>query len=182
MRMITKEQLKDRLRAFAVFTGIAIGAVSGFELIITGGFDPLTPRAMSSAYAEPAERSTPYTQESFAYDAAHRGYTPTSYAANAMYDVTPASMALAAEDLAGAPGEEPASFWEARVPTPSSAELYAEIDRLYREEAPAPSRFASEDTDEPAGWQEAEDAYAYAYAEATPDEAYPEDIWSEDLH
>lgn len=173
MRMITKEKLKDRLRAFAVFTGIAIGAVSGFELIITGGFDPLTPRAMSGGYAEPADRGAPYTQARFDYSETYRRYTPTSYAGGEAYDVTPTSMAFAEDDLAGAPGEQPAAFYDARVPRPSSEELYAEIDRLYREEAPAPARFASEQSDDVA----AEDFYA----EAVPDEAYPEDILAADL-
>ena len=35
--------LKDRLFACAVFSGIAAGGVSGFNMIITGGFDFLTP-------------------------------------------------------------------------------------------------------------------------------------------
>lgn len=180
MRMITKDKLKDRLRAFAVFTGIAIGAVSGFELIITGGFDPLTPRAMSGGYAEQArDESARYTQARFEYEETSRGYMPTSYAPPA-YNVEATSMTIAEQDLAGAPGDEPDMSVEALIPTPSSAELYAEIDRLYREDAPAPSRFASAeeeaaDWDEPVAASEPEDAYAEA------DEAYPEDIWSADL-
>lgn len=41
--------LKDRLTAAAVFTGIAIGAVAGFELVITGGFDFLLPSTQATA-------------------------------------------------------------------------------------------------------------------------------------
>jgi hypothetical protein len=35
--------LKDRLKALGAFTGIAIGAISGFEMVIGGGFDFMTP-------------------------------------------------------------------------------------------------------------------------------------------
>ncbi len=35
--------IKDRLAATAVFTGIAIGGVSGMEMVIGAGFDGLTP-------------------------------------------------------------------------------------------------------------------------------------------
>lgn len=35
--------LKDRLQALGVFSGIAIAAVSGFELVIGGGLDFITP-------------------------------------------------------------------------------------------------------------------------------------------
>lgn len=169
MRMITKEQVKERVRAFAVFTGIAIGAVSGFELIITGGFDPLTPRIMFAD--ETRDTRAPSAQERFAYSETHRDYAPTAYVGGDAYDVTPTSLAFAENDLAGAPGEEPTAY-DASVPTPSSAELYAEIDRLYREEAPAPSSHVAEE-----GWDGAEIEEDYAVTT----EAYAEDMWTGDL-
>jgi hypothetical protein len=36
--------LRDRLKALGAFTGIAIGAIAGFEMVIGGGFDFMTPR------------------------------------------------------------------------------------------------------------------------------------------
>jgi hypothetical protein len=36
--------LHDRLKALGAFTGIAIGAIAGFEMVIGGGFDFITPR------------------------------------------------------------------------------------------------------------------------------------------
>ena len=44
-------QLRDRLCAFAVFTGIAIGGVSGVEMVIGGGFDSWTPTLAFEASA-----------------------------------------------------------------------------------------------------------------------------------
>lgn len=44
-------QLRDRLCAFAVFTGIAIGGVSGVEMVIGGGFDTITPSLAFQAEA-----------------------------------------------------------------------------------------------------------------------------------
>ncbi len=38
-----RAKLHDRLKAFGAFTGIAIGAVAGFEMVIGGGFDFMTP-------------------------------------------------------------------------------------------------------------------------------------------
>jgi len=35
--------LKDRLQALCAFSGIALGAVAGFEMVIGAGFDPLMP-------------------------------------------------------------------------------------------------------------------------------------------
>ncbi len=38
-----RAKLHDRLKALGAFTGIAIGAVAGFEMVIGGGFDFITP-------------------------------------------------------------------------------------------------------------------------------------------
>lgn len=38
-----RAKLHDRLKALGAFTGIAIGAVAGFEMVIGGGFDSITP-------------------------------------------------------------------------------------------------------------------------------------------
>lgn len=38
-----RERLKDKLKALGAFSAIAIGAVAGFEMVIGGGFDFLTP-------------------------------------------------------------------------------------------------------------------------------------------
>jgi hypothetical protein len=38
-----RARFHDRLKALGAFTGIAIGAVAGFEMVIGGGFDFITP-------------------------------------------------------------------------------------------------------------------------------------------
>lgn len=39
-----RAKLHDRLKALGAFTGIAIGAIAGFEMVIGGGFDFITPQ------------------------------------------------------------------------------------------------------------------------------------------
>lgn len=43
-KMDRRAFLHDRLKALGAFTGIAIGAIAGFEMVIGGGFDFITPR------------------------------------------------------------------------------------------------------------------------------------------
>lgn len=43
-KMSRRALLQDRLKALGAFTGIAIGAIAGFEMVIGGGFDFITPR------------------------------------------------------------------------------------------------------------------------------------------
>jgi hypothetical protein len=141
MRVITKARLKDRLRAFAVFTGIAIGGVSGFELVLTGGLDPVTPAAMFAADAPPPAYNRPAQRQDFAYQQTHRPYAPTSFAAApAPFEVEPVSMRVMDADLVGAPGVEPGSTTQQDGEDLSGAALRAEIDRLFREGAPAPTQ------------------------------------------
>ena len=42
-KMDRRALLQDRLKALGAFTGIAIGAIAGFEMVIGGGFDFITP-------------------------------------------------------------------------------------------------------------------------------------------
>lgn len=103
MRVISKEQLKDRLRAFAVFAGIGVGAVAGFEMVIGGGFDPLTPAMM---YARP-EQTAAYERQFAPYTETRRPYTPRRNSVTpASYKLEPARAEAAELALAGGPGGE----------------------------------------------------------------------------
>lgn len=123
MRVISKEQLKERLRALAVFAGIGVGAVAGFEMIIGGGFDPLTPGVM---YAAP-EQTRAYENLNSPYSEARRPYLPTRYS------VTPTIEPMRAEQvelaLAGGPDVEIGPAEDAL----SERELRAEIEQFYAE-------------------------------------------------
>ncbi len=120
--------LKDRLTAGAVFAGIALGAVSGFELVITGGFDFLTPgrevrEVAPSAYViverAPWQAEARYVRLSS---------TEPLFAGETVVN--------AAGDLAGGPYDETAPDG-AYATAPNEADLYREIEALYAQE-PAP--------------------------------------------
>lgn len=124
MRVISKEQLKDRLRAFAVFAGIGVGAVAGFEMIIGGGFDPLTPAMM---YARP-EKTGAYERQYIPYTQTRRPYTPTRYSVTpATYELEPARAEGAELALAGGPSGEIGSSPDEL----DEAALRAQIELLY---------------------------------------------------
>lgn len=63
--------LRDRLSALAVFTGIALGGVSGIEMVIGAGFDPITP-----SFAYQAEEPRTWFDRAVAAD---MGWTTETY-------------------------------------------------------------------------------------------------------
>lgn len=63
--------LRDRLSALAVFTGIALGGVSGIEMVIGAGFDPITP-----SFAYQAEEPRTWFDRPVAAD---MGWTTEAY-------------------------------------------------------------------------------------------------------
>lgn len=119
--------LTERLKALGVFSGIAIGAVSGFELVITGGFDPITPSVVSEAPSE-------YDEETVMRAWHYQPYVPTAYVTEASQHLLEPIDDVVFERLAGGPsdrsGPEPAI-----VTAPDDEELRAEIERLYEETA-----------------------------------------------
>jgi hypothetical protein len=74
--LIANPTLRDRLKAFAVFTGIAIGGVAGVEMVIGGGFDTITPAFAFEAsaprtwYDRPIEPGMGWLSEPYAPAAA----------------------------------------------------------------------------------------------------------------
>ena len=138
MRVISTEQLKERLRALAVFAGIGVGAVAGFEMIIGGGFDPLTPGVM---YAAP-EQTRAYEILNAPYSEARRPYLPTRYS------VTPTSEPMRAEQvelaLAGGPyveigpAEDALSERELRAEIEQESQYFAGDEGLAADHLPAP--------------------------------------------
>jgi hypothetical protein len=106
--MIKNPKLRDRLHALAVFTGIAIGGVSGVEMVIGGGFDTITPAFAFEAsaphawYDRPIEPgmgwiSAPYTPVASTLDVSQQ--FGDGYPIDSDYDPG------AVEDLDGAPRE-----------------------------------------------------------------------------
>lgn len=125
--------LKDRLIAGAVFSGIAIAAVSGFELVITGGLDPIMPRIGAAAQrTAPAPAPVVVVTQDWPSAAvtplSRLGFDPLEPAA---------PQAVSTASLDGGYAEAP----RAEPPALSEAEISAEIDALYEataEEMTAP--------------------------------------------
>jgi len=112
--------LKDRLFATAVFSGIAIAAVAGVELVIGGGLDPITP-SFERASAAPTSYVT----------IVDGGWTPSARTTPVSFNepifIVDEWDVSADENLAG--GYDYAQVAPALAP--SDEELYQEIDALY---------------------------------------------------
>ena len=120
--LIKNPVLRDRLNAFVVFTGIAIGGVSGVEMVIGGGFDTITPAFAFEAsaprewYDRPIEPgmgwlSEPYVSVGTVQTVSHEfdgGYPLDTYDTSA--DAFDASYA---GDLEGGPRERAPSHTQA---------------------------------------------------------------------
>lgn len=119
--------LTERLKALGVFSGIAIGAVSGLELVVTGGFDPITPSIVSNAPSE-------YDEETVMRAWHYQPYVPTSYVTEASQHLSEPIDDVVFERLAGGPSDR-SSPEPAIVTAPDDDELRAEIERLYEETA-----------------------------------------------
>ncbi|MGD9815763.1 MAG: hypothetical protein AB7Q23_09565 [Hyphomonadaceae bacterium] len=114
--------LKDRLHASAVFSGIAIAAVAGFELVITGSLDAITPN-----FGEARE------------SASHaRSAAITPWAADA-YTAAPTSLPQLPPDIVSAPDSSEGGLAgevdAPPAPEPSGVDLRAQIDALYEQGA-----------------------------------------------
>lgn len=133
--------LKDRLKAFAVFTGIAIGGVAGLELVISGGFDPITPGALAAAPSDydgdtvmRAWHYQPYTHDTAAV-------TPTAYLTGYPIETTDTDFSVDA-DLSG--GDEDDGARSTYIVAQSEDELMREIERIY---AASPDGVVESETD-----------------------------------
>jgi len=133
--------LKDRLTALGVFSGIAIGAVAGFDMVISGGLDFITPgseirQVAPSAYVRVVDQ--PWATQT--------RFIPLS--SNEPLFAGGAYAAEAPERLAGGMDEAAAphgSYAEA----PSEDELYAQIEALYQRQDARNYYVATASDDEP---------------------------------
>ena len=115
--------LTDRLKAFGTFSGIAVAAVAGFELIISGSFDSITPLPEMRAVA-PSSYVTvfrvPWSSEEQIIPLSS---TEPLFAGSFITVETPA------DRLAG--GYDDPSAPEMSYPEVSEAEIAAQIEALY---------------------------------------------------
>lgn len=121
---------RDRLKAFGVFSGIAIGAVAGLEMIIGGGFDFMTPapevrEVAPSSYV--AVYREPWSPEA--------RIVPLS-STEPLFAGEPLDVETPGDRLAG--GYDDTTAPEAGYPEVSEEEIRRQIDALYRNET-APS-------------------------------------------
>jgi hypothetical protein len=121
--------LKDRLHAAATFSGIAIAAVAGFELVISGGFDFLTPGREVREVA-PSSYVTVY-REPWSSDARVTALSSSEplFAGEIEYV---SDRLVGGYDDDSAPDGADYSY-----PAPSEDELYRDIEALYAEEPAA---------------------------------------------
>jgi hypothetical protein len=117
--------LTDRLKALGVFSGIAVAAVSGFELVITGSLDPITPSLVAEAPSE-------YDEQTVMQAWHYRPYVPTVYVTQTSQYLGYPLDSAATETLAGGPNDLSAPDADP-YSTHSEEDLAAEIDRLYEE-------------------------------------------------
>ena len=115
--------LKDRLTACAVFSGIAIAAVSGMNLIIGGGFDFITPGAeirevAPSRYVEVVNQ--PWAEQT--------RYVPIS-STEPMFAGEPVTTD---ETLVGAADD--ASAPAGHYPVQTEEDIYREVNALYQDQ------------------------------------------------
>jgi hypothetical protein len=144
--------LKDRLHAMATFSGIAIAAVAGFDMVISGGFDFLTPGAEVREVA-PSAYVTVYEQP-WSPDARVIPLSSTEplFAGEVQYT---SDRLVGGYDDAATPDGVSYGY-------PSEDEIYRNIEALYAQEPEPTSRGQAEY--EPAAYSE--DPYVVAAAEA----------------
>jgi len=159
--------LKDRLYAAATFSGIAIAAVAGFDMVISGGFDFVTPgrevrEVAPSSYVMVHQQ--PWSPEARVIALSSNEPLFAGEVVEVQYTN---------ERLAG--GADDASIQD-RAGYPSADELYRNIEALYAADEPAVEYAASADY-EPIAYSddpyvaEAEAAYAQSQSvESNPKE------------
>jgi hypothetical protein len=141
--------LKDRLMALGTFSGIAVAAVAGFEMVIGGGMDFLMPgqeiRAVApSSYVQVVD--TPWVDQTRLVPLSSNEYLFAGETAP-----------TAEERLVG--GRDDADAPQGSYPDVSEDDLYADIDALYqRQGLDAP---AVEDIDANSGADEDEPYVLY---------------------
>jgi hypothetical protein len=115
--------LKDRLYAAATFSGIAIAAVAGFDMVISGGFDFLTPGREVREVA-PSAYVTVY-REPWSPEARVVALSSNEplFAGEVQYT---SDRLVGGYDDAAAPDGASYSY-----PAPSEDELYRNIEALY---------------------------------------------------
>lgn len=116
--------LSERLKALGVFSGIAVAAVSGFELVISGALDPITPGVVAEAPSE-------YNEETVMRAWHYRPYIPTVYVTETSQHLGYPIDEAAFEHLAGGPDDAMTS--EQGYDAPDDDQLAQEIERLYEE-------------------------------------------------
>lgn len=129
--------LKDRLQALCAFSGIALGAVAGFEMVIGAGFDPLMP---GDELREVAPSTYVQVADGFWDDGRVIALASTEpfFMGDDYLEATSASEALldgGVDDADLPEGGYPADDYYLDVQSPSAEELQAEIERLYAETA-----------------------------------------------
>jgi hypothetical protein len=137
--------LKDRLAGAAVFGGIGIAAIAGFELVIGGGFDFLTPGREVREIAPSA------------YAIVHDDFWSSDARVVRLTSTEPLFAAeeveTAADQLAGGPDDETAPDGP-RYPETTEADIYRDIQALYEhqdypEQTPLVIENAAPAADEP---------------------------------
>jgi len=117
-----RSQLRERLLALGAFSGVAIGAVAGFEMVIGGGFDFITP---APEVREVAPSS---------YVTVHRDPWSSDVQVIPLSSTEPLFagpvIERPADQLAG--GYDDPSAPEIAFPEVSEEEIRAQIDALYR--------------------------------------------------
>lgn len=120
-----RPMLVDRLKALGVFSGIAVAAVAGFELVISGSLDFLTP---GQEIREVAPSSYVQVMDSLWSPEAR----VTALSSNEPYFVGADYSMPTQDELAG--GWDDAAAPDGDYPqAPSEDELYADIQALYTE-------------------------------------------------
>ena len=118
-----RAKLHDRLKALAAFTRIAIGAVAGFEMVIGGGFDSITPSPEVREVAPSRYVTVQQVPWSLEEQVVALSSTEPLYADDASQVETPA------DDLAG--GYDDPAAPEMAFPEVSEEEVRAQISALY---------------------------------------------------
>jgi hypothetical protein len=161
-----RARFHDRLKALGAFTGIAIGAVAGFEMVIGGGFDFMTPAPVVREVAPGRYVTVHQVPWSSEMQVIPLSSTEPLFAGGFIETETPADRLAGGYDDPAAP--------EMAYPEIDEDELYARIDSLYRETSEpdySEASIAYEDApaiDEPAPAAEPD---PYAEAEAMVEEA-----------
>lgn len=122
-QMDRRARVHDRLKALGVFTGIAIGAVAGIEMVIGGGFDFLTPAPIVREVAPSSYVTVHQVPWSSEMQVIPLSSTEPLFAGGFIEASTPADRLAGSYDDPAAP--------EMAYPEIDEDQLYARIDALY---------------------------------------------------